>query len=212
MRNRANEMRVEAAGKALILTSYMDMTELKLPGNVDEVSLLFADPDELEAFRLWAIEGGRMDNFARVQQDVCLCLGADWWNPTDDMTTEVTPPVRPTETFAVRFEFLRLPAAQWRIEAMCILSGDAPLHEAWLEMYGSGCVVHVSYKLPSRDAYEQHTAVGPQCSQWPDQPVLRAQYGNSYGRFAYYQHDNFEDSVGRNAWFLKPRVNERDGR
>lgn len=212
MRNRANEMRVEAAGKALSLTSYMDMTELKLPGNVDEVSLLFADPDELEAFRQWAITDARMNNFARVSQDVCLCLGADWWNPEDDTVTEVTPPVRPIETFAVRFEFLRLPAAQWRIEAMCILSGSAPLHTAWLEMYGSGCVVHVSYKLPSRDAYEQHTRRGPHVSQWPEQPTLRAQYGNSYGRFAYYQHAYFEDSVGRNAWFLKPRINERDGR
>lgn len=209
MRNRTNEMRLEAAGKALSLTSYLDFTELKLPGNVDEVSLLFADPEELEAFRLWAIEEGRMNNFARVENDFAICIGADWWEP---VTSETALPVRPIESFAVRFEFLRLRAAQWRIEAMCILSGDAPLHKEWLERYGSGCVVHVSYKLPSRDAYEQHLRRGPQCSQWPDQPAFRAAYGNSYGRFAYYQHDNFEDSIGRNAWFLKPRVNERDAR
>lgn len=209
MRNRANEMRVEAAGKALSLTSYLDFTELHLPGNVDEVSLLFADPEELEAFRLWAIADGGMDNFARVDDDVAVCVGADWWTPE---AHETALPVRPVESFAVRFEFLRLPAAQWRIEAMCILAGTAPLHEAWLEMYGSGCVVHVSYKLPSRADYDQHTKGGPQCSQWPDQPTLRAQYANSYGRFAYYQHDNFEDSIGRHSWFLKPRVNERDAR
>lgn len=206
MRNRTNEMRLEAAGKAMSLTSYMDFTELKLPGNVDEVSLLFATEGELEDFRKWAITDARMDNFASVPNDVAVCVRADWYDP---MTSEVLMP-QDLETFAVRFEFLRLPAAQWRVEAMCILTGTAPLHEAWLDRCGSGCVVHVSYKLPSRAEYNLHTAVGPGSSLWADQPVLRAEYGNSYGRFAYYQHDNFVSADGRHAWFLKPRVNERD--
>ncbi len=195
------------AGRAMSLTSYMHTTELKLPGDPDEVSLLFATPEELERFRIWAIGDG-MDNFSRVEDDVAICIGADWHEP---VLSEALP-VRPIESFAVRFEFLRVPGALWRIEAMCVLSGEAPLHEAWLEMYGSGCVVHVSYKLPTRDAYDQHTGRGPYASQWPEQPTYRASYTNSYGRFAYYQHANFEDRIFGSTWFLKPRVNERDAR
>lgn len=205
----ANHLRVEAASRAMSLTSYLHTTELHLPGAPDEVSLLFASPEELEEFRLWAIGEGGMENFARVEWDFAVCIGADWWEP---VVSETALPVRPVDSFAVRFEFLRVAGAPWRIEAMCILSGDAPLHTAWLEMYGSGCVVHVSYKLPSRDAYDQHTRRGPYASQWPDQPTFRAAYGNSYGRFAYYQHANLEDSMVGSSWFLKPRVNERDAR
>ncbi len=206
MANIDNVRRVRAASTALSLTSYMGFSELHLPSDADEVSLLFATPKELEGFRRWAISEGGMDNFASVKEDVCVCLDADWREPV--LSEKAVP--EDVESFAVRFEFLRLPAAQWRIEAMCVLAGEAPLHEAWLENFGSGVVVHVSYKLPTRADYDQHLRQGLHGSQWPDEPVLRASYANSYGRFAYYQHDNFHDNVDRQEWFLKPRVNERD--
>jgi hypothetical protein len=191
------------AGRALNLSAYMNATELYLPGKPDEVSLLFATREELEDFRVWAIDKGLV-NFARVESDVCFLTKSDW---REVVNSELVTPMD-TEAFVVRFEFLKFPGAEWRIEAMCVLGGTAPLHEAWLDMYGSGCVVHVSYKCASRADYDQHCATGPQASVWAEQPTHRASYANGYGRFAYYQHDNF--SGPGLDWLLKPRVNERD--
>lgn len=199
-----NASRLRICSEAIGLTSILNRTRLHLPGRPDEVSLLFATPEELEEFRLWSVKDISMDNFARVESDVCFLTSSDW---REVVTSEYVTPMD-TEAFVVRFEFLRVPGADWRIEAMCVLDGKAPLHEAWLEKYGSGCVVHVSYKCASRAQYAYHCATGPQSRYWASQPAWRASYANSYGRFSYYQHDAF--NYGGVSWLLKPRVNERD--
>ena len=110
-------------------------------------------------------------------------------------------------SFQVRFEFIRferghplrfLTDGDWRIEAMCVLEGDAPLHRQKIAMSETlPTVIHWSYKLPNLDAYQgavrAHRAAGES---------MRAEYSNSYGMFSYFGSNG--------APYLKPRVNLRD--
>lgn len=155
------------------------------PG-VDEVALLFHSSVALDAF-LGAIPGG-VEKFNSVPCDVMK---------RQDMLG----------SFQVRFEFLRfvpehplhfLTDAPWRIEAMCVLEGDAPLHRQKISMSEElPCVMHWSYKLPTLDAYQgavrAHRAAGQ---------TMRAEYSNSYGMFSYFGSNG--------APYVKPRVNLRD--
>lgn len=154
------------------------------PG-VDEVALLFHSSVALDAF-LKAIPGG-VENFNSVPCDVMKRQDQGG-------------------SFQVRFEFLRfvdahplrfLTDAPWRIEAMCVLEGDAPLHRQKIAMSEElPVIVHWSYKLPTLESYQgavrAHRLQGP----------MRAEYSNSYGMFSYFGNNG--------APYMKPRVNLRD--
>lgn len=146
----------------------------------DEVSLLFSKPAELEDFKEWAVAQG-LEHFNSVQRDQMVRQDK-------------------AQAFGVRFEFLRLPNRPWRIEAMCILEGCAPLHEEALRRSGEGCVVHLSYKCRDLQTYQEHVR-----SLWDEGRIKKAEYRNSYGMFSYWVPTGSELRP-----FLKPRVNLRD--
>lgn len=177
------DMMIEAQN-ALTDAQFSLDTELFLKATADETSLLFATPEELDGFKLWAIQSG-LECFNTVDRDrmVRLDKGA-------------------TEGFDVRFEFMRLPGAaggDWRIEAMCVLGGQAPLHEEHLAAHGTGKPVHVSFKCEDENRYRvmKRTMADDGFQSIP----FHAEYQNSYGRFSYW---------GVGPWYLKPRVNLRD--
>lgn len=147
---------------------------------VDEIALLWENPAELDSFCTWAAANG-----------------LEWFNsvPVDTMERQ---DLERDEQFQVRFEFLRFPGSDWRIEAMCVLSGDAPLHSKHLRMLGNGCIVHASFKVADEDSYLDSF-------DWltEAQFVKMAEYVNSYGWFSYWET---LDSMH----YFKPRVNRRD--
>lgn len=169
---------VAAAGKAIGKANEILVKWDKEPV-ADETSLLFASPGELDAFLKWAsVEG--IEHFNSVPRDTMLRRDI------------------PHEEFDVRFEFMRVPGADWRIEAMCVLSGQAPLHDKQIMDHGTGCVVHVSWKESDHPDYVealQHLLLKRAVP-------IQAEYRNSYGRFAYLR--------GSADFYLKPRVNLRD--
>lgn len=160
---------------------------LLLDVTIDEVSLLFATQEQL-------------DNFVKVATK----LGMEHFNGVSDTLDRLDD----GGCFGVRFEFLRWPESDWRIEAMCIAGSVegtdlsiAPLHSAALDKAGSAPVlIHASFKLPTLDVYEAYrdrmdrmfAAVGGR----------RAEYRNTYGQFSYFG--------GGTSWYYKPRVNLRD--
>ncbi len=155
------------------------LVDSKVPCKVDEVALLWANAAELESFRQWAVTVAGMENFNSVAKDTMLRHDRDQW-------------------FDVRFEFLRLPDTDWRIEAMCVLDGEAPLHQQHLDIMGNGCVVHVSYKLPELESYDvaKDFLIEAGC-------VPHAEYQNTYGMFSYWLADE-------GLFYYKQRVNLRD--
>lgn len=178
---------VERAEHAQLVTEHRMNTELLMPCHIDETSLLFAKPAELNEFVLWASVNG-WEHFNRVLNDRMKL-------------TSSGPLVRSLvgdnlmgqgSEFAVRFEFLRKPDSNWRIEAMCAVGGYAPLHEEKLKELGTGCVVHASYK-PAH--YDESKEALKECSEF------MAEYINSYGVFSYW-------SFG--SWYVKPRMSFLD--
>jgi len=148
-------------------------------GRIDEVALLWANAAELDSFLVWAVEGGGMEHFNSV--------------PADEMVR-----VDNKGLFMVRFEFLRMKGMPWRIEAMCVLDGEAPLHATHLDVMGNGCVVHASYKLACEEEYETSKDVLLEADL-----DMCAEYENSYGRFSYWR--DFDS-----LFYFKPRINLRD--
>lgn len=147
--------------------------------HVDEVALLFSDAAEMDSFYQWAIGVAGLENFFSVPRDAMVRTDA-------------------TGLFDVRFEFLRFPGTDWRIEAMAPLSGEYPLHSKHLRMFGNGCVVHVSWKLATEEAYVEET------EDLMDNGFARmAAYENTYGVFSYWEHLD-------TLYYWKPRVNLRD--
>lgn len=112
------------------------------------------------------------------------------------------------EWFDVRFEFVTVSIGEkehpWRIEAMVVLEGEAPLHDALLKLTkGSPGIIHASYKLDTEDEYDiemeaLETELGMR---------RMATYRNDYGRFSYWRPGSFPVGPGVH---LKPRVNLRD--
>ena len=94
----------------------------------------------------------------------------------------------------VQFSFWEHPDVRYRIEAMTYISGfgGLPLHDhALLASDGEPVVIHASFKPAN---YEQFI------NRQPGHPTLC--YENGYGKFSYW---------GKQATYLKPRVNLRDG-
>jgi len=158
---------------------FMASLDLGESFKVDEVALLWENAAELDSFLQWATHVGRLDYFNSV--------------PLDKMERQDQ-----AGNFDVRFEFLRLADADWRIEAMCPLAGDFPLHSRHLKLLGNGCVVHASFKLADDDAYWDSF-------DWLTEAgfVKMAEYLNSYGWFSYWDHLEA-------LFYFKPRVNRRD--
>ena len=164
---------------------------------IDEISVLFQNESDLDLFK---------DTVTRSEWNFIVHSRSekDWMRRLDAGRRGNT-----DEEFDVRFEFFMVGPASvpqdqwnWRIEAMCVVGGEAPLHFNALGMYGSGAIFHASYKLPLNDgeperlmydrAVDDLGAHGWRC---------RAAYENSYGRFSYW---------GDGLPYLKPRCNLRD--
>lgn len=103
------------------------------------------------------------------------------------------------QSFDVRFEFLQPSEVDYRIEAMTVLSGSAPLHSQHLIQYGDPSVVHASFKCKSLEEYDRVRVALHGMNALP----FKAEYSNSYGVFSYWKCGHY---------FLKPRVNLRDSR
>jgi hypothetical protein len=159
--------------------------DLMIPGNIDEVSILFKSVGMMERFIGWAEQFG-WHNFATVKKDTAEQL---FGNSLAQIGNVAGP------AFDVRFEFLKMrkDPSSFRIECMCILDGFAPLHERLPQ----GAVAHASWKAANRLHYQQV------CEQVGRALPKMAEYENSYGRFAYY---------GNEAPHFKPRINMRDTR
>lgn len=172
------DLKIDQAKRALLgahqqlLRKWADADDYEM----DEVSLLFSNETELARFVLSAKTKGGMEHFNSVPRDTMV---------RQDGTGE---------QFDVRFEFLRMPEAAWRIEAMCLLGGTAPLHSQMLRTEGEGCVVHASFKCKDEKDYERVKA------ELGSGLLLGAEYRNSYGLFSYWGYGPY--------W--KPRVNLRD--
>jgi len=148
----------------------------------DEVALLFHSSAALDKFV--RVASVHMDNFNSV--------------PCDVMRRQD----KYGDHFQVRFEFFRPwsyvteDEQPWRIEAMCVLEGEAPLHAQAMRVSDDlPVVIHLSYKCHTLDAYSAEVR-----ALRSGQP-MRAEYQNSYGVFSYW---------GDGAPYLKPRVNLRD--
>lgn len=167
----------------LSLMQFAFDTELFLPHRIDEISLLFKHQGQLERYAEWLVAKGGEHFNARV---------------LDRMFREKQQAETAEMWFDVQFEFMHLPGHQtWRIEAMTVTDGHAPLHEHALAGSGGPCVFHASFKADGPEAYavaERQLA----------KARLRRLYGyrNAYGRFSYWQ--------GLRNVYVKPRINTRD--
>lgn len=93
--------------------------------------------------------------------------------------------------------------AGWRIEAMHITGGFAPLHEEIMQAKGTPCIAHVSYKL---DSVKEYRAARRDLRKLIHRNSL-AEYQNGYGLFSYFP---IYDEHGKVRVYIKPRVNIRD--
>lgn len=168
--------------EAALVLDLATSTMMNSPQFMDEVAVCFADEPSLLEF----VEEAKT-------------LGLEHFNsvPYDTMNRQDVP----GEKFGVRFEFLRMEFRPWRIEAMCVMDGMAPLHHMANTRFGSPCVVHVSYKLPNLQAYQDEVRKAM------DQGHRKvAEYANSYGMFSYWKPAGHMSTLP----FWKPRVNLRD--
>ncbi len=143
---------------------------------IDEVAVYFDRTTELDAFVEEASERGWVaDRGASVPLDAMFEDGI-------------------VMGFNVRFEFLHKENVPWRIEAMHVLDGWAPLHRR----SNAGDIIHVSGKVEAgnRGQYENLKLVLARAGL-----PFQKEYGNNYGVFSYFGHQ---------APYFKPRVNMRD--
>lgn len=171
------------AHRAHYVTQSQCDLNMMLPVRIDEVALCFRRAYDLDQFLTHVAKDDNVEHFNSV--------------PVDAMERQDQ-----SGSFDVRFEFLRIRGADWRIECMCVLSGVAPLHEKLLDDRGSGAVIHASYKLPDIDAYHREISSGGRLGQHDG--VMDAAYANTYGCFSYWRFAELGFT------YLKPRVNLRD--
>lgn len=176
---------IAKAGARQREAQYLTDTTLFVPAMIDEVSLLFTTEADLIDFTKW-----------------CIVNGIDNFNTTGDEMVRMDTDHGLDESFHVRFEFLRVPGAPWRIEAMCVLDGAAPLHFAHLAEHGDGCVVHASWKEANLTTYNRvKEGLRAEGGGLVHAVPFHAEYRNSYGQFSYW---------GTGPFYFKPRVNLRD--
>lgn len=171
--------------------------------NIDEMSILLTN-DELEAYK--ELAHGELVSPSRRTPYM------KWFNSSIDTMQMETAEGEAGDlpAFKVRFEFFRGQldetehrALPWRVEAMTVLDGMAPLHAD-----PNGRVVHASYKLGSLRDYTNE--LGRLEKEFGLKPV--AHYRNAYGRFSYWENGDFPwgGSGSDKGILLKPRVNLRD--
>jgi len=155
---------------------------------IDEMALMFHDYQTLFAFV----------NNALPQPGVTL------FNYAKDVVR--TEPIE--SEYTVEYWFLTLPLPGVRLEAL-VQNGGSPLHTS-VQLRnphsGTGSVVkmHASFKCASEEEYgDACTAL--RRSGWE----LAQRCDSTYGKFSYWQSTC--DPADRPQWFLKPRLNLRDG-
>lgn len=150
---------------------------------VDEVALLFADPDALAIFVQNAVRQDRVELFNTARDQV------------------YTEPL--VSRYEVDYWFLSTEKA-YRIEAMVPTVGS-PLHTTVAVnsrmRHNEALPVHASFKCPDEESYTNATATltknGYECAQ---------RCRSAYGRFSYWT----PLATPTDGVFLKPRMNERD--
>lgn len=159
---------------------------------IDEVALCFPNQDQLQEW------------IEFVKDDPLL---SHYRSERDTMHREDK-----SEWFDVRFEFISVNVKEddhpWRIEAMAVTGGYAPLHDTMLKVSKGPGVIHASYKLTnpkgSAEAVYDEELIHLEASE---NMVMAAAYYNDYGRFSYWRPPHPSHGGGP---FLKPRVNLRD--
>lgn len=122
--------------------------------------------------------------------------GYELFNAAQDKV--VTSPI--TASYEVEYWFMRTPF-DYRLELMSVVGGFSPLHSAATNLNDSGLYkVHASFKCQSQEAYASAVSTLLR-NDW--EPALKCQ--STYGRFSYFSHPDLS------GWYLKPRVNLRDG-
>jgi hypothetical protein len=169
-------MQITKAEKALVAAQYEVDTFYMVAAKVDETSLLFRTVEEMAQFVRLAVG-----------------LGMEHFNSVSDYVLRLDAPGMARFHFA----FLRWPGSDWRIECMA-LNGSAPLHDKRLAEVHHPTVIHASFKCADVPSYE--TMVQRLDGQFALAGGKRAEYRNTYGRFAYFGRDT-------GSWYLKPRVN-----
>lgn len=146
---------------------------------VDEVALLFKDSDVMRDFIERAVLEPNVEHFNAAIDGVS------------------TTPLK--SSYSVRYDFLRLRDANYRVECMRLLTGHSPLHEAVkANALVEPATVHLSFKVPDMFSYNDIV------ERMKDADLTLAQHcESSYGTFSYW---NQKDT----ATYLKPRVNRRD--
>lgn len=178
------EQLIRAAMNKHKKTQYiMDVVSI-IPGTIDEMAILFPNEETLDAFVFMAARDPIVMHDRTVERDEMVRV--------DD-----------TGRWHVRFEFFKMAGMRFRIEAMTVLDGHAPLHESALKKAkGNPNIFHASYKRFTEDGYEQ---CKDQLNRQVKEPVImEAEYVNSYGRFSYWSANAIP------FLYLKPRVNLRD--
>jgi hypothetical protein len=153
--------RMKKAVHVQSLVQFRFDTDLVLPYQIDEVSILWRTVTQLYDFASFARESGCDVFNARVHDHMHRL----------DLK----------EGFDVSFEFLRIPPHEWRVEAMACGQGRAPLHQYQLNKMDNGCIMHASFKVPDKEAYKKAFDELKEAGL-----VFGAQYHNSYGAFSYW--------------------------
>lgn len=144
---------------------------------VDEMSILFRSRAEHIGFTEWARARGLVFNEVTEKQK--------------DLTA-------PGHGFTTNFTFVKKRIWDWRIEAMVVTSGRAPLHTQLNLMHGDFTIAHASWKLKDVEIYHKD-----KCALEDAGFRFHKEYRNGYGQFAYFSHPEF-------PFYFKPRVNLRD--
>lgn len=140
-----------------------------------------------------------------VMRDLLAIEGYELFNRASDIVE--TSPI--LSQYAVEYWFARTPF-NYRLELMRVLDGYSPLHRVYTELEESvgsqslGYQVHASFKCSSLEAYAESQyalrQAGYEC-------VQRCE--STYGKFSYYAELDDQDALP--TWYIKPRVNLRDG-
>lgn len=149
---------LDKAMHTLSQVQYEIDTAMMIKAQLDEVSILFKHPDELEHFIRWARLAG-LHHFNSAADRV-------WRQDCEDE--------RP---FDVRFEFFRIPGFEWRIEAMAVLGGQADIHAP----LANHAIPHVSFKCLDPMHYDHVCAVLASGNM-----ECQASYTSGYGAFSYF--------------------------
>lgn len=153
---------------------------------IDEVAVYFDRTWELDAFLNEAPEYGWIANSGEsVSHDEMYQL---FGNSSRGVRNAGG------HAFDVRFEFLHKEGVPYRIEAMHVIDGWAPLHRRM----ESSDIAHVSGKVTAGNS-TAYAAL--KCALGSSGLPMMAEYRNSYGLFSYF---------GERAPHFKPRCNMRD--